>query len=149
MSTAGGSRVSEMLPDAAWTEIANDTKAVLVDVRTKAEWGFVGIPDLSELGRSPILVEWLQFPEMTPNTNFVEQLMTHLDGEIPGQIFFLCRSGARSLSAAGAVAADLNGRGASVACVNVQEGFEGDLDSEKHRGGLNGWKARGLPWRQS
>jgi len=31
---------------------------------------------------------------------------------------------------------------------NVLDGFEGDLDEAKHRGGT-GWKAVGLPWKQS
>jgi rhodanese-related sulfurtransferase len=31
---------------------------------------------------------------------------------------------------------------------NVVEGFEGALDAEQHRGAA-GWKAAGLPWRQS
>ena len=32
---------------------------------------------------------------------------------------------------------------------NISGGFEGDVDQERHRGNRNGWKASGLPWRQS
>jgi len=31
----------------------------------------------------------------------------------------------------------------------VAGGFEGDLDGDGHRGSQNGWKASGLPWRQT
>jgi hypothetical protein len=31
---------------------------------------------------------------------------------------------------------------------NIAGGFEGDPDTERHRGRVNGWKADGLPWRQ-
>ena len=56
---------------------------------------------------------------------------------------FLCRSGNRSIGAAkAATAAGIE------PSYNVLDGFEGDLDDDKHRGGT-GWKAVGLPWRQS
>jgi rhodanese-related sulfurtransferase len=32
---------------------------------------------------------------------------------------------------------------------NIAGGFEGDPDGMRHRGLVNGWKAEGLPWRQS
>jgi hypothetical protein len=32
---------------------------------------------------------------------------------------------------------------------NIAGGFEGDMDQERHRGNRNGWKASGLPWKQS
>ena len=44
--------------------LANDSTSVLVDVRTKAEWNYVGIPDLSKLGKSPVFLEWQIFPAM-------------------------------------------------------------------------------------
>ena len=68
---------------------------------------------------------------------------------MPGHLFFICRSGSRSLAAARLVAARTLGEGRPVECVNVAEGFEGDLDGEGHRGTVNGWKVAGLPWRQS
>jgi hypothetical protein len=34
------------------------------------------------------------------------------------------------------------------ACHNVAGGFEGQLDDERHRGSVGGWKAAGLPWLQ-
>ena len=32
---------------------------------------------------------------------------------------------------------------------NIAEGFEGDKDENGHRGTLNGWRFRGLPWQQT
>jgi hypothetical protein len=32
---------------------------------------------------------------------------------------------------------------------NILEGFEGDLDDDRRRGTLGGWRRAGLPWVQS
>lgn len=149
MSTDDRPRVSELLPNETWDALAKQPKAVLFDVRTKPEWGFVGGPDLSELGNEMHCIEWAQYPEMSVNPRFVEAVKDALGGDTPLTMFFICRSGARSLRAAQAVSDVLNKSGHVCECVNVAEGFEGDLDLQKRRGGLNGWKARGLPWRQS
>lgn len=149
MGTDAGPRVSELLPQATWDALEKDPEAVLFDVRTKAEWGFVGKPDLSELGNKMHCIEWAQYPDMSVNPRFVAEVKEVLDGATPSQLFFICRSGARSLRAAETVLSELADAGHVCACINVAEGFEGDLDAKKHRGGLNGWKARGLPWRQS
>jgi rhodanese-related sulfurtransferase len=141
--------VGEVLPDEAWAGLKASLDSVLVDVRTRPEWGFVGIPDLSDLGRSVILAEWRRFPDMSVNPEFSAALMKEFGDTLPSRLYFICRSGARSMEAATAMAAELGSRGLGVECVNVAEGFEGDLDGKKHRGTVNGWKARGLPWRQS
>ncbi|WP_166417904.1 rhodanese-like domain-containing protein [Cochlodiniinecator piscidefendens] len=142
-------RVTEVSPDDTWTALETDVTAVLIDVRTKAEWSFVGIPDLSDLGRSTLFIEWAEFPTMTPNAQFVDTVLDAVGDTPPAKIFFLCRSGVRSLYAADAVSDAFAARGESVECINVAEGFEGDLNAEKHRGQQNGWKSRGLAWRQS
>ena len=140
--------VSEVNPSDAWELLSTDKAAVLVDVRTAPEWGFVGGPDLEQLGKQAIRVEWKSWPDMTPNPAFVGTVMQGFE-TLPSRILFICRSGARSMQAAQAVSQALAAEGRSVPCVNVAEGFEGDLDGSRHRGGLNGWKARGLAWRQT
>lgn len=145
MSTRAVSRVSEVLPAEAWTALEQNSRSVLVDVRTEAEWNFVGVPDVSELGRETVFVEWAKFPNMSNNPEFVDQVKSHVARLGASHVFFLCRSGVRSLKAAAA----LSDAVATIECINVAEGFEGDLDEHQRRGGLNGWKARGLPWRQS
>jgi rhodanese-related sulfurtransferase len=93
-----------------------------------------------------LLVEWQGFPDSRPNGDFVAHLQSELDGvgaDRTWSLYFLCRSGVRSLSAAKAMAAEGYGR-----CFNVANGFEGPLDADRHRGRAAGWKAAGLPWVQ-
>ncbi|MDG1999428.1 MAG: rhodanese-like domain-containing protein [Amylibacter sp.] len=141
--------IYEVGPKETWDGLRNDKDAVLVDVRTHAEWSFVGLPDLSELGKELLLNQWAILPGMQQNPSFMDELDKQLDGAAPSKIYFLCRSGVRSLSAAHLVSEALAARGQSVDCVNIIGGFEGDLDQDRQRGNMNGWKNDGLPWRQS
>ena len=59
-------------------------------------------------------------------------------------MLLLCRSGGRSRAAAMALTA-----AGYAHAYNIAGGFEGDLNATKHRGGMNGWKAAGLPWNQT
>lgn len=125
-----------------WEILKADPAAVLVDVRTDAEWNYVGIPDLSSVEKKPVLLPWQLFPTMQVNQAFLEQLdQTGAAKDAP--VLFLCRSGVRSQAAA--IAA--TGAGYSKA-FNVAHGFEGPHDDTKHRGSVAGWKAAGLPWVQ-
>ena len=148
-SRGGPASVGSLNPLEAWDWLGQSRTAVLVDVRTWAEWTFVGVPDLTGLGKAPVCVEWAAFPDMSKNPRFVAALMEKLGGSAPSELLFICRSGVRSLKAAEAVAEHLSDCGQEAACFNVAEGFEGDLDALGHRGCQNGWKARGLAWRQS
>ncbi|MEM6620523.1 MAG: rhodanese-like domain-containing protein [Pseudomonadota bacterium] len=150
MTPSSVTPVDDVTPDQAWDTLASTPGTLLVDVRTAAEWSFVGTPDLSSAGKDVILIEWAMLPGMQRNPEFEAGLMAHLsDGSAPSEIYFLCRSGVRSLAAADAAAQAFAKLGKPIRCINVAEGFEGDLNDERHRGQRNGWKARGLPWRQS
>ncbi len=149
MSTDVGPSISELLPTECWDLLRDDPKAVLVDVRSKAEWSFVGTPDLSEIEHSVVFAEWACFPGMSANDQFVDDVEQVLDGSVPSTMLFLCRSGVRSLGAAEAMRQAFESKGETVPCISIAEGFEGDKDEQERRGGLNGWKARGLPWKQS
>nr|WP_246810268.1 rhodanese-like domain-containing protein [Methyloligella sp. GL2] len=130
-----------------WQRLSSDPKAQLIDVRTRAEWTYVGIPDLGSLGKRTVLVEWQTFPDQTVDLHFAERLAGELQalGVSPDDdLYFICRSGSRSMAAAMATAA-IGYR----ACHNVGDGFEGPLDDTRHRGSVAGWKAAGLPWLQS
>ena len=144
-----GSGVGEVNPDEAFTILQNDELARLIDVRTRAELGFVGVPDTREIGKSPIFIEWSSYPDMSVNPAFAAEVENAIGTGDPGTLLFICRSGARSLQAALAVTEHFARQGKSVTCLNVAEGFEGDVDASGHRGSHNGWKARGLAWRQS
>jgi rhodanese-related sulfurtransferase len=117
-----------------------------VDVRTRAEWAYVGIPDLAAAGKRPVLVEWQTFPDQSVDPRFVERLVGELKALGVGMdddLYFICRSGSRSMAAAKALAA-----AGYRACHNVATGFEGPLDDLRHRGTIAGWKAEGFPWLQ-
>lgn len=119
-----------------------DPQAQLVDVRTDVEWTFVGVPDLAGAGKRPVLIPWQVFPAMQVNQAFVDGLRR--TGATPDtKLYFLCRSGARSMAAAQAA----NAAGFPHV-YNVADGFEGPPDGEGHRGTVAGWKAEGLPWQQ-
>lgn len=124
----------DVTPQQAW-ELLHDTDAVLVDVRTDAEWRFVGVPALEGLCR----VQWVDTAGER-NPGFVEEVR-RLAGDRP--VVLLCRSGQRSVAAAKALTAAGSGP-----AYNVLDGFEGDLDGAGHRGAA-GWKAVGLPWTQA
>ncbi len=129
-----------------WHRLRDDPSSYLVDVRTKAEWAFVGLPDLAQLSKRPVLVEWQTFPDNREDAKFAERLGTALaeaGAKATADIFFICRSGSRSRRAALAMTA-----AGFDHCHNVADGFEGPLDPDQHRGRLAGWKAAGLPWTQ-
>lgn len=149
MVASQSTSVDELTPIEAFQTLSDEPDAILVDVRTKAEWTFIGLPDLSGLGRAVLPVEWTTFPTMLPNDRFIDQLLQAAGGDWPSHCLFICRSGARSMHAAHSVASAAAAQDRAVRCTNVAEGFEGDLNSDGHRGQLNGWKVHGLPWRQS
>ena len=137
MSYAG-----DITPEETWALLRDNSDAVLVDCRTSAEWEWVGVADLSTLGREVLFVEW-NHSDGTHNDDFVADLLAA--GLTPGQrpVVFLCRSGKRSaLAAATATEAGIE------PCYNVTDGFEGQIDEQAHRG-VGGWRAVGMPWRQS
>jgi rhodanese-related sulfurtransferase len=139
--------VDDVDVETVWTTLQSHPRSQLVDVRTRAEWTYVGIPDLAPVGKRPVLVEWQTFPDQAIDTRFAERLAGELKALGVGlgdELFFICRSGSRSLAAAKAMAA-IGYR----ACHNVACGFEGPLDDGRHRGAIAGWKAAGLPWQQS
>jgi rhodanese-related sulfurtransferase len=132
----------DITPRQAYELLAQDRDAVLVDVRTRAEWNYVGVPDLRALGKEVVQLEWQRYPDGAPNHAFLAELAAA--GVGPDRpALFLCRSGVRS-----AAAADAASRAGYTRAYNVAEGFEGPLDADGHRG-ASGWRAAGLPWRQS
>jgi rhodanese-related sulfurtransferase len=136
----------DLSPQETWARLSREAEAQLIDVRTVAEWNFVGIPDLASFQRQALLCEWQRFPPAA-NPRFVPDIVEALKQTSyrPGAaLLFICRSGARSRAAAIAMTAAGYGP-----CFNISEGFEGDLDGKRHRGLAAGWKATGLPWIQT
>jgi rhodanese-related sulfurtransferase len=139
---ADGTYAGDLAPGEAWQMLESDPRATLVDVRTTAEWQFVGMPDLSGLDKRAAPIEWQQFPGGQRNAQFLDQL-AGLDLAPDAPVLFLCRSGGRSRAAA--IAATAAG---FTKAYNISEGFEGDCDQARHRGSVGGWKVAGLPWQQ-
>ncbi len=138
--------VDDVSVEEVWEKLKKDPGSVLIDVRTQAEWAFVGVPDLNSLGKELICLEWQHFPGGQLNPSFTSQLRSELALREAGEdteLFFICRSGHRSLHSAEAMAT-----AGYRACHNVAGGFEGPLDNQTHRGLVAGWKAAGLPWIQ-
>lgn len=130
MSYAG-----DLSPQDAWAKL--EQGAILVDVRTEAEWAHIGIPDTKATENDPLFIQWT-FPGGIPNPDFITQLKQLAPEDNGVELVFLCRSGARSVSAA--IAATQAG----FTSYNFLEGFEGEPDRYGERT-VNGWKNRGLP----
>jgi rhodanese-related sulfurtransferase len=134
--------VENVSPGMAWEALKSDPQAQLVDVRTDAEWNFVGVPDLTAAGKQAALIPWQIYPSMAVNSRFVEHLRDV--GFTTGHhLYFICRTGGRS-----AAAAEAAQQAGFPHAYNVADGFEGPPDAAGHRGMVAGWKAERLPWRQ-
>jgi rhodanese-related sulfurtransferase len=141
-----GGYAGDLSPKESWDLLSKEAEGQLVDVRTEAEWNFVGVPDLSPLKRRVVFCEWQRFPAGS-NPAFVDEVIESLkrtNYRKGAPLLLLCRSGARSRAAAIALSA-----AGYAPCFNVKDGFEGALDGDRHRGAAAGWKAEGLPWLQS
>ena len=136
MSYAG-----DVSPTETWSALEDDPRAVLVDVRNRAEWAYVGVPDLRRLGREVVCVEWQRYPDGRVNEQFVEERSAAgIEKDQP--LYFICRSGVRSIAAA-----EVATKAGWAEARNVLEGFEGPHGPEQHRD-VAGWKVAGLPWVQ-
>jgi rhodanese-related sulfurtransferase len=131
----------DVTPQQAWAALRDEPDAVLVDVRTSAEWAYVGLPDLGPIGKEVVRVEWQRFPDGAVNESFTADLEAAGIGK-DKHLYFICRSGVRSVAAA-----ELATAAGWTASRNVLEGFEGPHDAQRHRA-VSGWKVAGLPWVQ-
>jgi rhodanese-related sulfurtransferase len=123
-------------PAEAFAILQSDPVCRLVDVRTRAEWEWVGRPP------DAIFIEWNSWPGGARNPAFTQELLARVPDKA-APVLFLCRSGGRSHHAA-MLAREL-GYGQAF---NILEGFEGIKDAHGHRGTVGGWKVAGLPWVQ-
>ena len=125
-----------------FNKLSETSDSYLIDVRTKPEWEFIGVPDLSSLNKKTTFISWLEYPKMNINKNFHKQVvLTKIKKD--DNIFLICRSGSRSFYAA----KYLTSCGYKH-CYNVSDGFEGDKNNLNHRSSINGWKVNNLPWKQ-
>jgi rhodanese-related sulfurtransferase len=137
-----GNYAGDLSPRDAWAALELDPGAVLIDVRTKAEWSYVGLPDLAQLDKPVFKIEWQSWPEGTRNQRFVDEVAA-AGVKADQKVLLLCRSGVRSKAAAQLLTAQ-----GWFHCYNISDGFEGPHDENEHRGHMAGWKHDGLPWTQ-
>jgi rhodanese-related sulfurtransferase len=137
--------VEEITPAQAWEMLQSDPDAVVLDVRSRVEFDYVGHPV------GAVHVPWQEFPAWQADPQFVDKVRRKLaeqrgstNPEQDQLILALCRSGSRSRAAARAL------EDAGFARVyNIAQGFEGDRDQNGHRGTVGGWRFHGLPWEQT
>jgi rhodanese-related sulfurtransferase len=138
-----GAYAGDVSPLEAYQNLKQNKGAVLIDVRTQPEWQFSGLPDLAGIGKTPIAISLKLYPDFSDNPNFLGDAMRAIPAK-DTPIYCLCKTGGRSALAA----AMLTGLGYSHA-YNIAGGFEGDLNSQRRRGQVSGWKAAQLPWEQA
>jgi len=138
----------DLSPVECWQRLqVSGQDSFLIDVRTRPEWSFVGMVQQDEGMNPVILQEWQVYPTMTVESQFTTLLaekIEELGGTNESNLHFICRSGVRSMYAAASMT-----EAGFANCFNIEGGFEGDPNEDGHRGLKNGWKAAGLPWRQS
>ena len=134
--------INRITPPEAARLLASEPRALLLDVRSKVEFDYVGHPQ----GAHNVI--WKDYPDWAQNPRFVDEVRALLavhGGDAPDRpLLAICRSGARSMAAAKTLA--LAGY---TNLYNVEEGFEGEKDATGHRRSVNGWLAHGLPWEQT
>jgi len=132
-------------------------KVLFVDVRTPEELYFVGYPTVVDKNIPLVYVDYTKTKEKVnkktgkktvkfasvPNKKFMAELEEALKAKgltKDSPIILMCRSGHRA-----AKAAKMLDKAGYKNVYNLDQGFEGDKDKQKHRT-VNGWKNAGLPY---
>ena len=136
------SNVKNIASVECFNQLSEISNSYLIDVRTKPEWEFIGIPDLSSINKKAIFISWHVYPEMKINSLFENQLINS-NIKKTDKLFLICRSGSRSFQAAKFLFSFGYHH-----CFNVTDGFEGDKNNLNQRSSINGWKYNNLPWKQ-
>jgi rhodanese-related sulfurtransferase len=130
------------------------SKAYFVDVRTRGEITYVGMPTIADAS-----IPYVEHPDDAPwddkngrfkldvNSDFGPELARRMSAaglDKNDTVILICRSGDRSSRAANLLT-DLG----YTKVYSVVDGFEGDLVKTGPQAGqraVNGWKNAGLPW---
>ena len=128
-------------PKSCYAQLQADEACLLVDCRTEEEWNLTGIPELSAIGKRPLLIEWTNSRNQK-NPDFIDSIAAFASKDTA--LIIMCRIGGRSASACHALA-----EAGFSDVTNMAAGFEGRADENGHRNSFEGWRADGLPWTQS
>lgn len=126
-------------------------KVLFVDIRTRAEAMYVGMPSPVDalvpfVEHQELMTDWdakRGMYHLEPFQDFVPEMQRRLQAKALAKsdvVILICRSGDRSSRAANRLAED----GWSQV-YSVVDGFEGDMSKDGRRD-VNGWKNAGLAW---
>tara|TARA_A100001011_G_scaffold384090_1_gene456224 strand:+ start:69 stop:470 length:402 start_codon:yes stop_codon:yes gene_type:complete len=130
----------EVTPLIAYQRLTENEDAILIDCRTMREWEIIGVPDLSEIGKSLVKIELMR-QDQSVNPTFVEQITELAQPNTP--LYLICRSGARS-----AAACQMLMKAGFIDVTNVAEGFEGHSQYNRRPEIIEGWQSYNLPWKK-
>ncbi|MFK5985169.1 MAG: rhodanese-like domain-containing protein [Pseudomonadota bacterium] len=133
----------EINPTETHQLLHENTRSLLIDVRSSMEFLFVGHPT------GAISIPWIDEPDWEVNPNFVREIKHLILGGSCGDkkhqppILLICRSGKRSHEAGISLI-----ESGILNVYNVVGGFEGERDEHSQRSTVNGWRFENLPWEQ-
>ena len=70
-----GAYAGDVSAGEAWEGLVGSPDAALIDVRSKAEWVYVGVPVVSSIGKKTILIEWDDFTTGTIVPDFIGRIL--------------------------------------------------------------------------
>ena len=152
-SSASALAYEDITPSAAYNWVNSaDSNVIIIDVRTREEWGFVGHPapnaadaDTPGAGLAGkvhnVSLKVEDDGQMIKNKWFVEDVKQLMADNPNATIITMCRSGSRSVAAA-----KLLEEAGFSNVYNMVGGFEGGRDELGYRGKTEGWKNSGLPY---
>lgn len=139
--------VENIDPSSAYALAASDPNVYILDVRSAAEWQWVGHPGKNKAGAGAglagkvvnIAYQIDYKGEFVVNPSFLTDV-AEIFGSTPNvTLITMCRSGHRSSLSAALLEA------AGYRVMNMVTGFEGGTDASGYRT-VNGWKMLGLPY---
>ena len=130
--------------------MATKEKVLFVDVRTREEVNFLGMPTIADANIPYMEIDpmytWNEKKnsyKLLPNSGFVSEVADRLNAKGMNKnstIILMCRSGDRS-----ALATNLLAKAGYTKVYSIVTGFEGNMSKDGRRS-LDGWKNAGLPW---
>ena len=141
----------DVMPTDAYSMATTDSNVYILDVRTIAEWTWVGHPGANKVGfgaeldgkvaNASVMVDILN--ELVENPFFIKSVEKMFPDKDNVTLITMCRSGGRSITAANALEA-----AGYTNVMNMLTGFEGGKDANGYRT-VSGWKNDGLPYNNS
>jgi rhodanese-related sulfurtransferase len=117
-------------------QMLKNPSTYLIDVRSIAEYVFIGHPEMAY--NIPLMFWSEKQQKLISNENFLTKIK--LSFKKADILIFICRSGGRSLKTA-----TMAKQSGFPKVFSIKEGFEGKKDEKGYRS-INGWKNNELPY---